>query len=158
MHNGYIDHKNKPVVNSCLWREFVRVKEGLTIASTHVKGHSTSKGNQRAHELATLTLKRASVKAGYVRPYAPPMSDEDEDEIRTLMTRCESDTNSPYVVVENEMFYKDPTGKSGVKLRRYVPTGQRAHLLNLAHNDQLFGGHTGIKKTCAKLKGYYWPG
>ena len=41
--------------------------------------------------------------------------------------------------------------------RLAVPNSSRHTLLQLAHDDQVYGGHLGIRKTQKKLEHYWWP-
>lgn len=41
--------------------------------------------------------------------------------------------------------------------RLFIPKSARKLLLEIAHDNPLYGGHMGIKKTLDKLGKYWWP-
>lgn len=54
--NEWKDHKNKPVMNTSLFKDLLMAKSGIQIEWIHVKGHSGVEGNQRADSLARSLL------------------------------------------------------------------------------------------------------
>lgn len=64
-----------------------------------------------------------------------------------------------FTIVNDLVYYKDGSLEDEEDNQRLlVPQAQRKLLLQIAHDDQLYGGHLGVRKTQKKLKSYWWPG
>lgn len=59
--------------------------------------------------------------------------------------------SSPFVIQENLLHRK-----KGDSLKMVIPKRLRKFLLEMNHDNILYGGHLGIKKTLMKLNKYWW--
>lgn len=61
-------------------------------------------------------------------------------------------------IINNSIYYIDRKQLDESQRRTlFVPTESRHWLLTLAHDDMMYGGHLGIKKTFRKLLRFWWP-
>lgn len=155
--NDWLDHKNKPVVNEKLFKQLINVKEGLQVEWIHVKGHSDNPGNVRVDALARAELDDncialcAALTTGQEVQRDCPETEALRDLIRKGL--------KPQLVEENDLIYYIDMNLGETNNKRiFVPTTSRCWLLQLAHDDQIYGGHFGIKKTYRKLLRFWWPG
>lgn len=155
--NKWIGSDKKPLINKTLWKELFECKTDMKIRCFHVKGHSNDVGNDAADSLARKTLENHIKRLGYARPIVVSEENWDE-EIRELVDKSINNPNSPYIVSDNKLYYIDKSAQDDNRLRLYIPKQMRKKVLQLAHDDQLTGGHHGTKKTKQKLCHVYWPG
>lgn len=154
--NEWKDHKNKPVTHVKLFKDLLYAKEGLSIEWLHVKGHGTNMGNIRADTLARSLL---DTKAAVLNAI---MSDGSElqvnnDETVSLKQRIQRHEVPNMTIIDDNVYYVDRRLPDSSQMRLYVPRVSRHWLLTLAHDDFMYGGHLGIKKTLRKLMKFYWP-
>lgn len=69
-----------------------------------------------------------------------------------------TDTNSNYKLIDEQLYYRDKKRGQQDQMRLFIPSARRVQALYIAHDDQMYGGHTGTKKTKDKLRDVYWPG
>lgn len=81
-------------------------------------------------------------------------------EVQDIIEKIPSDpsTSVRFVLEQEKLYYLDKSDPLFVKKRLFVPTISRPHLLKIAHDDILYGGHLGLKKTSRKLQDFWWPG
>jgi ribonuclease HI len=154
--NDWQDHKKKPVMNSDLFKQLLYAREGLEIEWVHVKGHSDSDGNNRADLLARGLLDEESATLCAARPTARKIQAAscESDEI---LRQAKDGELSDYIFEDGLVFYVDQKRQDADMKRVYVPEGSRYYLLKLAHDNPVFGGHLGVKKTFRKLSRFWWP-
>lgn len=155
--NNWLSTKKQLVKNKELFEELVKAKKGLEIEWKKVKGHSTCQGNIRADRLARDGLFKTLV------PIAPIVSrskqkNQEDLETSTLKERIETENLPDYKIRDGSIYFIDKNLPKDSNERLYVPASNRLNLLKLAHDDQVLGGHLGIKKTYRKLIGFWWPG
>lgn len=155
--NEWLDHRKKPVMNAELFKQLLSAKRGLRIEWIHVKGHSDHTGNIRADALARSKLDNQAAAlcaaAGLERNRFQPECTE----LERLKQEINSNLRPNYMIEEDVVYYIDK--KDGVQTKQiYVPAESVPILLNLAHDNQVYGGHLGIKKTFEKLYRFWWPG
>jgi len=154
--NEWKDHRNKPVVHRQLFESLVETQKGLRIRWVHVKGHSTNLGNLRAD-----TLARALLSAKTAKLYALSVSGEDlqpsSEELERLRRSVRSREAERLVEEGDKIYYLDDKLSIGNQKRVYVPETSRPLLMNLGHDDPMYGGHLGITKTHRKLLRFWWP-
>lgn len=129
----------------------------MKIRILHVKGHSHNEFNDKAHNLATDTLKAQCAKLGLFKPIDITEDDNDE-EMSLSIDRALKDPKAPYLVKNHKLYYIDKNAPVNQKLKLFIPKNKRKDILKVAHDNKLFGGHMGVKKTREKLSDYYWPG
>lgn len=152
--NDWLDYKKKPVVNTELFKQLLNAKKDLQIEWVHVKGHSENVGNNRADTIArelidksTATLCAAITNRRRVQ--------NDSPEILDMKEKIRKGELQDYIIEDDVVYYIDL--KLDDKKRVYVPNESRYWLLKLAHDDPIYGGHLGIKKTARKLIKFWWP-
>lgn len=156
--NNWRDNKRKPVVNQDLLKQLAKLMDQVTIKAIHVKGHSTDANNIKVDQMAKDILVE-TVQLGATVAQQPTINQRDDPEIEMIITNLELDAslNDRYELVNGELYYLDHELPVNCRKRLFVPTSSRNLLLRIAHDDPLYGGHMGIKKTRGKLIGYYWP-
>jgi ribonuclease HI len=155
--NEWLDRKKKPVVNTRLFKELIIAKDGLQIEWIHVKGHGESQGNIRADVLARSVIDEHSraicslmIGDRNIQPRNP--------EVAKLIAQIEAGER-PDLLVEDGVVYRiNPKVEEGDPRQTYVPEESRPYLLRLVHDNQMYGGHLGIKNTFNKLAMFWWPG
>jgi ribonuclease HI len=155
--NEWKDHRKKPVMHAELFKQLLKAKESIKIEWIHVRGHTDVPGNLRADHLARSLLDRQSeaLKVFAARKHPVQIDDPEIEQIKREIR----DGKRNDLFVENEsVFYVDPRMDGGYSKRLYVPQLSRRWLLELAHDNQVYGGHLGIKKTISKLTRFWWPG
>lgn len=156
--NGWKDSRGKQVVNESYLRELGEWKDKLNIKCLHVKGHSLDQNNDKVDKMAKDQLE-SSLDACLLMASKPLVSQHGDPEvmnIRNKLTEC-PDLRDRYVIIEDQLYYLDPNLPANSRARLYVPANDRRLLLKVAHDDPIYGGHLGHKKTKSKLAGYYWP-
>lgn len=154
--DGWRNHRKKPLGNEKLFRDLLDAKEGLQIEWIHVKGHSNSIGNCRADMLARALLeKKTAILCAIGRP-VKKLQHECE-EINSIRDEIMANEQSKFIEREGTVYYVDDKLPESNRLRIYVPTYSRGSLLNIAHDDYMTGGHSGIRKTSLKLIRFWWP-
>lgn len=154
--NDWKDHKNKPVVNVDLFRQLFKGKQDLEIEWLHVKGHADNTGNIRADLLARSLLDtKAKLLNGIIS--SQYKLQENNEEINELKEQILEGTVNNLQIIDDIVYYIDHKLPENSNRRIYVPKDSRYWLLNLAHDDIMYGGHLGIKKTYRKLTRFWWP-
>lgn len=154
--NDWKDNKNKPVVNKDLFISLMNAKEGLDIDWIHVKGHSDNVGNNRA-DLIAKSLLGNKTETLFAMTKSTTKFQYGSKEVDELKRRIRLGLDNRFKVIDDTVYYVDIKLPEGSQERIYVPTESRHWLLNLAHNDEQYGGHLGIKKTFRKLIRFWWP-
>lgn len=155
--NQWKDNKNKDVVNTELFKLLLRAKENLDINWIHVKGHGDNAGNIRADMLAKSILDpKAETLLAMQR--STSSLQHNNSEIEGLKSRINEGLENYLRIVDGVVYHIDNKLPEDSQHRIYVPKSSRHWLLNLAHGDEKFGGHLGIKKTYRKLLKFWWPG
>lgn len=155
--NDWKDHRNKPVVHTDLFKQLLNAKTGIQIEWIHVKGHSGVHGNVRADSLARSLLDEQEEALNALMT-APSRMQVDDPEMQVIRKQIEQNERDDLVIEHGIVYYVDPKIEIDDPRRMYVPTLTRPWLLQLAHDNHLYGGHLGIKKTFSKLTRFYWPG
>lgn len=156
--NDWKDNKRKPVVNQDLLKQLAHYLDQLTVKVIHVKGHSTEINNIEVDNMAReALLEIVSLGATIAQP--PLINQQNDPEIDLIIANLALDASlqEKYTIANNELYYLDPELPIDSRKRLYVPASSRNILLRISHDDPLYGGHMGMKKTRAKLIGYYWP-
>lgn len=155
--NGYKGRRNKDVVNIEPLKQLANLRKQLNVKFIHVNGHSGDEGNEEADALAKETLEAHLHKIGFARPITIIPQDYDEEYAKFEMI-ARSNTNSNYKLINDQLYYCDPKRDEQDQLRLFLPSSKRPQALYTAHDDQMYGGHSGTKKTKNKLRDLYWPG
>lgn len=157
MTNDWKDFKNKQVVNKDLFSRLLEVKSGIQIEWIHVRGHSDTEGNIRADNLARSLLDpQAEQLCALVT--CKHRVQQDDPEIEEIKIQLINGERNDLVLEDGQVYYVDPKIETGDPRRIYVPRLARPWLLELAHDNQVYGGHLGIKKTFSKITRFWWPG
>ena len=156
--NGWKDNRNKPVVNEHLLKQLLEMKKKLNITCIHVKGHSNDTNNIRVDEMARNTLE-GSLHSLLSIASKPDIDQNGDPEIEQIAKRLEEDETlaEKYTIHNQQLFYLDPSLPTAMRKRLFVPANARRLLIRIAHDDPIYGGHLGVKKTRIKLNNYYWP-
>lgn len=154
--NDWKDNKNKAVVHTKLFKDLIYAKEDLEIQWIHVKGHSDNVGNIRADTLARSLLDAKAAILNAITTNGSRLQQDDE-EVEELKDRIERNEVQNFQIIDNLVYYIDTKLPQGSQTRLYVPRMSRHWLLTLAHDDVMYGGHLGIKKTFRKLIRFWWP-
>lgn len=156
--NGYKDHRNKTVINEKLMRALNNMKEKLDLKCIHIKGHAHNGYNLKVDEMAKSRLEQ-SLPACLLLARQPVLDQTGDEEIETLKNKMKSDgkARENFELINNELYFIDENLPLHDRLRLFVPQKYRKLLLKIAHDDPIYGGHLGIKKTRNKLAQYYWP-
>lgn len=155
--NEWLDHKRKKVVNVQLFKRLLDAKKDLQIEWIHVRGHGDNIGNIRADNLARAQLEQEYGAICHVISQPVCISYDGDREIDDLKTKIRSGQAKDFTIYDNKIYYIDRKLPEGDCKRIYVPKKYRKELLRLAHDNPLYGGHLGIKKTHRKLISYWWP-
>lgn len=123
-----------------------------------MKGHAEDPHNLEVDRRAKETLENSIQTLGAIID-RPIVDRSDDDEIAILRNNLKTDASlaERFKDVEGELYYVDPHLPAYCRQRLFVPSKARTLLLRIAHDDPIYGGHLGIKKTRAKLAQYYWP-
>lgn len=173
--NNFTTNRRKQVINIQHMKELIEAKEGLNINWFFVQGHNNDFGNEKADELA-----KAALLPHQFNALAIFDSEEQRRDSQIEAVFDNIDNYQDKFIIRDELLYyidrpvhgnhvnNDNLGNNvsnanhvnnanGIQ-RLVVPKSQRALLLRLSHDDQLYGGHLGVRKTLKKLKSYWWPG
>lgn len=156
--NGWKDSRGRPVVNKELLATLLKLRNSLTITCLHTKGHADDDNNNKVDLMAKAILEKHLAACLVVT--GPPEIDQSGDyEIQTIKERLPQDPKlgEKFLVSNDNLYFRDPSLPALCRNRLYVPRTCRTLLMKIAHDDPLFGGHLGQKKTRGKLAGYYWP-
>lgn len=157
--NGWKDNRNRPIVNEGLLKRIAEFKDILNITCIHVKGHSDNQFNNEVDMMARSILEQ-SLPYCLLAIRSPAIVQSNDKEVQDIITRLEHDDKlkESFVLQNDQLYYIDQNLPAHNRLRLFVPDANRRHILRIAHDDPVFGGHFGRKKTKNKLIGYYWPG
>lgn len=148
--NGWLACNNKTVINKKALMELSEAMNGIKVLAIRLPGHSGIAGNEKADQLAKSEL------VALIRPE----NDNEDHEIRIILEQMESDDaiRDKYIYEDGKLYLisRDDKGKETRKL--LITKSQRNVYLYFAHDNDMFGGHMGVKKTLSKLSRYYWPG
>lgn len=176
--NNFTTNRRKQVINIQHMKELIEAKEGLNINWYFVQGHNNDFGNDKADELAKAALlphqlnvmtvfdSREQRKDSQIEAVIDNIENyRDKFIIRDDLlyyidnpTRCQQNIHDNHVNHDIHGLDENPNPNVQGTQRLVVPKSQRALLLRLSHDDQLYGGHLGVRKTLKKLKSYWWPG
>lgn len=154
--NEWKDNKNKPVVNTDLFKQLLYAKEGLNIEWLHVKGHADNAGNIRADALAKSLLDKKPALLNCMSTSTSSIQEE-SSEIEELKKQIKQNQVANLRTIDGTVYYMDPKLPDNSRKRIYVPKTSRHWLITLAHDDAMYGGHLGVKKTYRKLTRFWWP-
>lgn len=158
MANGWKDHKNKPLNNEKILRQLESTRNGLEIQCFHVKGHGTDVNNIEVDRMAKEVIESSLAKCGSIASQPEIIQDGDE-EIQQILSRLTDDERlaSKYRLIEGRLYYFDHRQSAEGRNRLFVPSKYRKLMMELAHDDPIWGGHLGFRKTKQKLFKYFWP-
>lgn len=148
--NDFTDCRGKPLANQKLMETLKKESDGLNIEWIYVKGHNDDSGNETADKMAKAVLGKHLL--AFVR-ISQEIQREDEDINKVFETIEEH----PRFMIEEDLLYHQKPNDSSKQKRLVVPKSSRHLLMQLAHDDQLYGGHLGCKKTTRKLGDFWWP-
>lgn len=153
---GFKDCRGKPVTNQNLIKQLVDIKQGLDIQWIYTRGHSDDPGNMEADRMARAVLETPISQMASFKHI--DLQDQKLDpEIDTIIKNI-GELSGKFIVEDNALYHLDGDPSQPATQRLVVPTSQRHLLMKLAHDDQLYGGHLGNRKTQRKLRDYWWPG
>lgn len=156
--NDWTNCRGKPLTNVVLLKELARLRDGLKLRCMHVKGHSGDIYNDQVDQLAYNTL-RDSMPTCLAITDPIPVDQTTDPFIDDIMNKLPNDEllKRQYAIYDSMLYYIDQRLPQHKRYRLVVPKHLRLKLLMNAHDDQIFGGHYGVKKTKGKLQKYYWP-
>lgn len=154
--NEWLDHKKRPVVNIELFKQLLHAKKDLKIEWIHVKGHADNLGNIRADSLARAELDKNAEILCSAAEQARRVQD-DSPEIEQVRKQIRQGERQGLIEEDGKIYFIDKRLPEQDQKRIYVPQESRGWLLKLAHDDPIYGGHLGIKKTHRKLIRFWWP-
>lgn len=156
--NDWKDKKNKPVVNQHLLKKLAEFQNDLNIKVIHVKAHASDMYNIRVDKMAQNLLIDGH-KLGAISLGEPIIDQNQDPEIEMIKANLDMDASlqNRYTIIDDQLYYIDYEMPWNARNRIFVPKATRYYLLRLSHEDSIYGGHTGIKKTRDKLKLCYWP-
>jgi len=147
--NGWLACNNKTVVNKQALQELGEAIGDLKVVAVKLPGHAGIPGNERADALAKQELVAL----------ISPQDEEQDEEIKEILELMETDESvrSKYKYEKGRLYRLVHTDKDRPLAKLFVPKRQRSILMYFAHDNDLFGGHMGVKKTLGKLQSFYWP-
>lgn len=155
--NGWMDNKNKPLTNQLLLKELAKMKTLLTIKVLHVKGHSQDPNNEKVDLMAKSVLENA-IPLLFTSVRQLSLDQSNDPEIQNIRSQLLADPSAnKYEIFNDEVYYPDPSLPLENRYRKLVPSSQRQNCIRYMHDDPVYGGHLGRKKTMDKLKHLYWP-
>lgn len=163
LNNEFRNNRKKPVINQRLMLDLMKASENLNVKWCFAKAHGQDFGNSKADELAKSSITNDYHKLALAATFGPEqqLRDPEVRRIYEALSDEGGEQNDRYdrFTVENDLLYfKDPSEENPTDIRLMVPLDQRRLLLQLAHDDQLYGGHLGVRKTLKKLRSYWWEG
>lgn len=156
--NGWKDHKGKPVVNEELMKELAEAKSGLELKCLHVRGHADDAYNIQVDNMARNLLEQ-TITACLTILETPSLDQTQDAEATRIISELATNQELAeiYELIDGKLYFVDAKLPAINRNRLFVPKRDRKLLIKLAHDDPIYGGHLGIKKTRAKLLKYYWP-
>lgn len=157
--NGWRDNRNKPVVNEMLLRKLAGMKESLNLVCTHNKGHAGDANNVKVDLMVRNELER-TLPTCLLIARTPEINQSEDKYIQDILEALKHNekTREQFIVDKGDLYYIDHNLPAHSRLRIVVPESSKHLLLKLAHDDPIYGGHLGRKKTKNKLIGYFWKG
>lgn len=143
------------MVHTELFKRLLIAKDGLQIEWVHVKGHSGVRGNVRADSLARSLLDEHEESLNALAQKTTRI--QEDPEMESIKRQIYNNERNDLIVEDDVVYYLDPRIEVSDPRRMYVPSLSRPWLLQLAHDNHLYGGHLGIKKTFSKLTRFWWP-
>lgn len=156
--NGWKDNRGKQVTNKLTLQELIEARKGIIVECLHTKGHSCDAANIEVDQMARDRLEQHLHTCASL--VLRPSMDQDEDrEIQGILSELErnSELRDRYKIIGDKLHYIDPRQPITTRYRLFVPETSRKLLIRIAHDDPIYGGHFGVKKTKAKLVKFYWP-
>lgn len=142
--------------NKSLFKELVEVEQGLEVECIQVKRQAGDANDAKAYTLArSVSEKLVSCLALTTRPNLTQNGDEKLVAIKNNLNHPKY-AHSDFLI-DVKLYYADPIRPLTDQKRLSVPQSSRKLILSIAHDDPIYGGHLGIKKTKAKLAKYNWP-
>lgn len=156
--NSWKDNRGKPVVNQDILKQIANCLDKINVKCLHVKGHATDLNNIRVDRMAKEVLEK-TVHLCIIGFNNPLVNQTDDEEVNQIINNLDADATlqQKYTVQNGELYYVDSNLPINCRNRLFVPKQYRKLLLQVSHDDPLYGGHLGIKKTKSKLIAYYWP-
>ena len=155
---GWKDSKGKRLINQDMLATLAGWKSKLDISCLHVKGHSTDKNNNIADQMARKELE-ASLTPVLTVSYAKDIDQTGDLEVDRIVRTLQQgpDPECRFALKDGRLYFMDARLPINQRERLFVPAKYREDLLRAAHDDPIFGGHLGVRKTRGKLSSYYWP-
>lgn len=123
-----------------------------------MREHGLDENNKKVDEMARNVLVTQFVSMGAINILTEICQDNDEKIAIIKEDLIRDNTSQPnFSLKNNQLYYKDPREPINNKLRLYAIKNQLPSLLNMAHDNPIYGGHLGIKNTLRKLAKFYWP-
>ena len=148
---GFKDHRKRALSNQALLIQLSDAATGLEVEWVHVKGHNNDQGNDMADRMAREAL--AQPILSFVKLTQDIL--REDPELEQILDSIDEQSGK-FLMVSNLLYHQRPDEEKSVP-RLVVPTHYRELLLRLAHDDQLYGGHLGCRKTMKKLHQFWWP-
>lgn len=118
-----------------------------------MKGHADCAGNIIADNLArSCSNEKSAIICATTT--AKTILQKQSDEVEQLKLKIRRDKLMNDVVENDIVYFIDHKLPDSCQRRAFIPTFERRNLLKIAHDDPLYGGHLGIKKSYRK----WWPG
>lgn len=154
--NDFSDQRNKQIKNIELFKQLEKLKEGLNIKWSLVKGHSNVEGNDKADSLAKCALAKEVSHILEIDTTAADIAEaqEDDEECQQLRREQGKEMSDGEIQDIDGILYL--VNKIEQSQRIIVPKNRRAGILKMAHDNQFHGSHLGIKKTMVKLRQFWW--
>jgi len=148
LENWFRDCKNEPVANQDRIKELIEATQGLDIEWRFTEDHAGDFGDDKADELARNAITSTVTCALVINFGKEQLADPDIKKTYEEIAKQGGDTSDRYrmfrVIDELLNYVYENEGDP----RLVVPKQQR---LRLAHGDESYGGHLGVRKTMKKL-------
>ena len=145
--NDWKNSKGENVVNADLHKLIHELAQILNVQWYHVKGHNGVFVNEEAHKLAQSALNKASLNVAIE-------SNEDFIFYQNNDAFCQRAKREKLngFITKKGVLQKIINGK----LKTVLPKSKINEILDLYHNNALYGGHYGLNKTLSKISNIYW--
>ncbi|KAG9508951.1 Myosin-M heavy chain, partial [Fragariocoptes setiger] len=146
----------KPVINVDLFKKLLEAKQDLQIQWIHVKAHADTPGNIRVDLLARRLIDGQAETLCLAATSGDKLQ-QLSDDVEDLKSKIKLGKLENFVLENDIVYYIDTKMPNADQKRVMFLERPVSGYLRLAHDDLLYGGYLGIKKTHRKLIQFWWP-
>lgn len=154
--DGFREIRGKRIINEEIIQTLALAKDGLEVEWIHTRGHSDDPGNDKADKMARAVLEKQPLKLFAFKRVT--RETQEADPVLKIIISKINDLSNTFQLKDGLLHYIQQGGEQPGLLRVAVQNDQRHLLLQLAHDDEVYGGHLGNRKTARKLCQFWWPG